>query len=320
LNRFVTSSFAPTARRHRPVVLVHVLDDAHVVEQVHRAFRAVVAEEALRGRVEVVGTDAERALDAVADLVRQRLAARRQALELDAQPARLLFLGEQCHRRRVGVDVVRLELVETRDELGERLRDAQAHQPVDPDVEALGAAAAHVCRRPAADHCQAQARQPRLGSHPFGAAQEHRGGARPARAVVDVDGLPARRPARRHHAVLAEVERVVLDAVEMLEQGFEPEAAVGDEAVEALHQVGLREDGQVAQLEAAARDALAPQRCSPGREGGQLAEALALERLEPLARPALTLEQRPAFAQASREVLKPGDPVAHRVLLRPETF
>lgn len=118
--------------------------------------------------------------------------------------------------------------------------------------------------------------------------------------------------------MLAEIQGVVLDLVEMGEQVVKAQAAVRHQVVEALHQLGLGEDGEVRDLHrAAARQALAPERRVLRGVSEQLVQALLLEELQPLARPALTLGQLLAQSTPARHVLQALDPVAHRVLLRP---
>jgi hypothetical protein len=118
--------------------------------------------------------------------------------------------------------------------------------------------------------------------------------------------------------VLAQVEGVVLDLVQVLKQVVEAEARVGDEIVEATHQLRLGEHGDVGERHrAGGRQALAPKGGARDGVAGQPLDALLLEALEPFARPALTLDQLLALSNAARHVLQARRPIAHRVLLRP---
>jgi hypothetical protein len=62
----------------------------------------------------------------------------------------------------------------------------------------------------------------------------------------------------------------------VLEQVVAPQARVGHEVVEALHQVALREDRQLGQRDATTREALAPERRARGRVPNELGELLPL--------------------------------------------
>ena len=57
-----------------------------------------------------------------------------------------------------------------------------------------------------------------------------------------------------HNAVLAEVERVMVEPVEVLERRVAAQAPVGHDVVEALHHCRLVEDGQRPQLDRAGAD------------------------------------------------------------------
>jgi hypothetical protein len=114
--------------------------------------------------------------------------------------------------------MVGLEVVQAGDELRQRLCDAERKQPVEADVEGLAGTPAHVRRRRATNECEPQPGEARPHAGPVGAAQEHREAVRPAGAVVYEHCLPSRRAARGHHALVAEVELVALDPVEVLEQ------------------------------------------------------------------------------------------------------
>jgi hypothetical protein len=116
----------------------------------------------------------------------QRLAARDHDLRAEPESAGELLVGERRNDRGVAVQMVGPELVEARHQLRERLGHAEREHPVDADVERLGPTAAHVGGRGAADHGAPQARQPRTSA---GAAEEHRGHARPAGAVVEKTAL-----------------------------------------------------------------------------------------------------------------------------------
>jgi hypothetical protein len=84
-------------------------------------------------------------------------------------------------------------------------------------------------------HGDPQARDARPHAGDGVQAEELRADRGPAAAVVDEQPLAPGRPARRHHAVLAEVERVVVEAVEVLEQRVAAQAPVAHHVVEALH-------------------------------------------------------------------------------------
>ena len=118
--------------------------------------------------------------------------------------------------------------------------------------------------------------------------------------------------------MLAQVQGVVLDLLQVPEQVVEAEARIGHEVVEAIHQLRLGEHGDVFQSHRAiGRQALAPEGRVRRRVAGQPPEAVLLEVLQALARPALTPEELLALSDAARHVLQARRPVAHRVLLRP---
>ena len=106
-----------------------------------------------------------------------------------------------------------------------------------------------------------------------------------------------------------------MDAVQVVEQVLEPQAAVGHELVEAVHELALPEDGEGFEVGRPGREPLAPERRVLAGVRGELDQSLPLEVLEPLARPALKLQQLLACANAAREILQPLDPVSHLVLL-----
>jgi hypothetical protein len=108
-----------------------------------------------------------------------------------------------------------------------------------------------------------------------------------------------------------------VDAVQVVEQVLEPQAAVGHELVEVGQELAPPEGGEGFEVGRPGREPLAPEPRVLAGVRGELGQALLLEALEPLARPALTRQQLLACANAAREVLKPLDPVAHPVLLRP---
>ena len=101
----------------------------------------------------------------------------------------------------------------------------------------------------------------------------------------------------------------------MNEQLVEPQARVGDDLVEVVHQVGLRGRLDLAQLDAAGWDPLAPEGRVRGGMAAQLLQLLLAEALEPLVRPVLTLEQLLASTLGLCEVLKSLDSVAHLAIL-----
>lgn len=118
--------------------------------------------------------------------------------------------------------------------------------------------------------------------------------------------------------MLAEIQGVVVDFVQVPEQVIEPQTRIGHEVVEALHQLRLRENGEFRQLHRpVGRQALAPEPRVRGRVADQVFEALLLEALQALARPALTRDQLLACSDPARHVLQALDPVTHRVLLGP---
>ena len=298
-------------------MLIHVLDDAHVVEQVHRAHLALLTVETLGGGVEVRRSHTERELQPLSKRRRERLAVRRQPLEVELQPTGQLLLGELRSGRGVCVHELRPERVEPLHELLERLRDGEGTEPVDAHVEAPAAALAHMSRGSAADDRQSQPREAGANADPVAAAQEHRRDARPAGAVIDEDPLTAGGAARCHRAVYAEIERVVMDRVEVAEQLANLQARIRDQFVEALHHLRLGQDGKRGQLHPPARQALTPERRVLARVTGERVQSLALEAVDALAGPALNLGELPACSQAATHVLKALDPVAHRFLLVP---
>jgi hypothetical protein len=118
---------------------------------------------------------------------------------------------------------------------------------VHADAQQRGAAAAHVRRRAAADEGDLQPRDARLDAADLVAAQELRRAGEERRAVVDEQALAPRGAARGHDPVLAEVQRIVVEPVEVLEQGVPAKAAIADDVVEALHQRRLVEHRQLAE-------------------------------------------------------------------------
>jgi hypothetical protein len=114
-----------------------------------------------------------------------------------------------------------------------------------------------------------------------------------------------------HGPVLAEVERIVVEPVEVLEQRVAAQAAIGDQIVEARHHRRLVERREGAQLDRPGREALTVVRRVLARVVHERLELLALVGLQALARPALALGQLPRDPEGAPDVDDALEAVAH---------
>ena len=199
------------------------------------------------------------------------------------------------------------EAVERLDELGQRQRDRQRAGPVQPDVQGLCAAAAHVRGRAAADRRQAQpSRDARARPDHRAEVQELPPDRRPARLVVDEEALAPRRAAGRHGAVAAEVELVTARRSTWASSASRRRRAVGDQVVEALHHRRLVQRRQRDERRRPGRSRRAPRgSTASAAPRGAPARSTARAGAPRGARPA-SVHVRPARGRAAAPVRRPS--------------
>lgn len=299
------------AVRHRPVVLVDVLDDGELLEEVEAVvLRALRRPESLGLRVEVERAHAERLVDAASHAGGQQLAAARDDAEGDPQAAGALLVGEQRRVGGVGVQHIGLVVVEGRDDPRERQRYGERREADEPERRAghrdLGARVLGIA---SGDHPDAEAPvAPHRHARERGDPQELGHVGAPTGRVVGEDAGPAARPAGAHDAVAAAVRLGGGRAREVRPERVAAQTRVADDVVEALHQRGLVERGQRADLDGrpgCGQSVAVVGRARPSM-GHECAQSPLLQPLDCRARDALARAQGARLFNAARGPHAPG--------------